>query len=181
MKDEGTNRGVGSAAGLSFAIVMSTYHDAVTDRLLQGAMTVLKAARVGEDQLAVVRVPGSFEVPQAARAAAETGQFAAVVCLGCIIRGETPHFDYIASAVAHGIARAAQDTGVPMTFGVLTTNTYDEALARAGGGSGNKGCEAAEAAIDIARVVHKLRSGAGSAPSTRSGGTPGVSRSGAVP
>ncbi len=181
MKDEGANRGVGSATGSSFAIVVSTYHDAVTGQLLRGAMKVLREAGVGEDQVAVVRVPGSFEVPQAARAAAETGRFAAVVCLGCIIRGETPHFDYIASAVTLGITRAAQDTGVPITFGVLTTNTYEEAAARAGGGSGNKGCEAAEAAIELARVVQGLRSGPKSAPSNRAGDEPGVAQPGAIP
>ena len=101
-------------------------------------------------------VPGAFEIPQAARAAAETGRFDAIVCLGCIIRGETPHFDYIASAVAHGITDAAGETGVPMAFGVLTTDTVEQATARSGPGPDNKGREAAAAAIEMAALYKSL-------------------------
>ena len=100
----------------------------------------------------------AFEVPFAARQAAQTRRFDAIVCLGCIVKGETPHFDYLASAVVHGISAASQDTGVPMSFGVLTTNTYEEALARAGDGPDNKGREAALAAVQLANVVRKLTS-----------------------
>jgi len=103
-----------------------------------------------------VRVPGAFEIPIAAQHAAESGRFDAIVCLGCVIRGETPHFDYICSAVAHGLAAGSAATGVPMAFGVLTTNSVEEALARAGDGPSNKGREAAVAAIEMAEVVAQL-------------------------
>jgi 6,7-dimethyl-8-ribityllumazine synthase len=104
-------------------------------------------------------VPGAYELPQAALRIGATGRFAAVVCLGCLIRGETPHFDYVAQAAAHGITRAAQVSGVPMTFGVLTTNTADEALARAGDGPANKGREAALAAVAMARLYRTVEDG----------------------
>jgi 6,7-dimethyl-8-ribityllumazine synthase len=104
----------------------------------------------------VLAVPGAFEIPQAARAAAESGRFDAIICLGCLIRGETPHFDYIAAAAAHGIMDAAGETGVPMAFGVLTTNTVEQATARAGDGPDNKGREAAAAAIEMAALFKSL-------------------------
>jgi len=107
----------------------------------------------------VVRVPGAYEIPIAAQHAAESGRFDAIVCLGCVIRGETPHFGYICSAVAHGLTNAASATGIPMAFGVLTTNSVEEALARAGDGPGNKGREAAAAAIEMAEVVAQLKQG----------------------
>jgi len=139
-----------------FAIVVSKYHDVVTDRLQAGALAALAAAGVAEGQVAVVRVPGAFEIPLAAQHAAESGRYEAIVCLGCVIRGETPHFEYIASSVAHAVMSAAAETGVPMTFGVLTTNSIEEALDRAGEGAGNKGHEAAVAAIEMASVVAQL-------------------------
>src|SRR6185436_4056349 len=111
---------------------------------------------VDRDEVTVVRVPGAYELPLAAQHAAESGRFDAVVCLGCLIRGETPHFEYIASAVSHGLTTAAAATGVPMAFGVLTTNSVEEALARAVEGAGNKGHEAAVAAIEMAQVVSQL-------------------------
>ena len=111
-------------------------------------------------------MPGAFEIPFAARQAAESGAFDAIVCLGCVIRGETPHFDYIASAVAHGITTASQASGVPMSFGVLTTNSWEEAVARAGSGSANKGWEAAMAAVELANVARRIR-GMGSAGADR--------------
>jgi 6,7-dimethyl-8-ribityllumazine synthase len=152
--------GSSSAAGLRFALVVSKYHDFVTDRLQNGAIGALSAASVAATAVTVIRVPGAFEIPIAAQAAAESGRFDAIVCLGCVIRGETPHFDYICSAVAHGLTAAAAATGVPMAFGVLTTNSVEEALARAGEGAGNKGREAAIAAIEMAQVVSELtRSG----------------------
>jgi 6,7-dimethyl-8-ribityllumazine synthase len=151
-----TIEGTSSAAGLRFALVVSKYHDFVTDRLQGGAIDALSAAGVPADGIMVIRVPGSFEIPLAAQVAAETGRFDAIVCLGCVIRGETPHFDYICSAVAHGLTTGAAATGVPMAFGVLTTNSIEEALARAGEGSSNKGREAAIAAIEMAQVVAKL-------------------------
>jgi len=141
---------------MRFALVVSKYHDFVTERLSAGAFAALSEAGAASDDIGVVRVPGAFELPLAAQVAAESGQYDAVVCLGCVIRGETPHFEYIASAVAHGLTTAAGVTGVPMTFGVLTTNSVEEALARAGDGPGNKGYEAALAAVEMASVVAQL-------------------------
>jgi len=117
----------------------------------------LTQANAGSADVEEFEVPGAFELPQAARAIAETGRFDAVVALGCVIRGETPHFNYICSAVAHGLTAAAGETGVPMTFGVLTTDTEDQAIARAGAGPDNKGFEAAAAAIEMARLFRALR------------------------
>ena len=139
------------------AIVVSTYNDFVTMRLRDGAIEALVGAGARDDAIVVVPVPGAYEIPQAARAAAASGRFDAIVCLGCVIRGETPHFEYLASAVAHGITAAAQVTGVPMTFGVLTTNSVEEAVERAGRGPANKGWEAAMAAVQLAAVVRGFR------------------------
>ena len=147
--------GSSSAGTHRFALVVSKYHDFVTDRLQKGALAALAAAGVDSTQVTVVRVPGAFEIPIAAQHAAETGRFDAVVCLGCLIRGETPHFDYIASAVSHGLTTAASATGVPMAFGVLTTNSAEEAVARAGDGPSNKGREAATAAFDMATLYQR--------------------------
>jgi 6,7-dimethyl-8-ribityllumazine synthase len=151
-----TIEGAGRAAGLRFAVVVSRYNDFVTDRLQAGALAALSAAGAAAADITVVRVPGAFEIPLAAQHAGEAGRFDAVVCLGCLIRGETPHFDFIASAVAHGLTEAAAATGVPMAFGVLTTNSVEEALARAVEGPGNKGHEAAMAAVQMAEVVAQL-------------------------
>jgi 6,7-dimethyl-8-ribityllumazine synthase len=137
---------------MRIAIVVSRFNDFVTDRLLAGAQQVLHEAGIADADVDVLRVPGAFELPVAAQRAAETGRVAAVVCLGCLIRGATPHFDYISSACAHGITAAAATTGVPMAFGVLTTNSVEEALERAGPGGDNKGREAAQAALDMARL-----------------------------
>lgn len=136
--------------------MVSKYNDFVTDRLQAGALSALAGAGVTAADVTVVRVPGAFEIPLAAQHAAESGRFDAVVCLGCLIRGETPHFEFIASAVAHGLTTAAAATGIPMAFGVLTTNSVEEALARAGDGPGNKGHEAAVAAIEMADVVAQV-------------------------
>jgi len=151
-----TIQGTGRATGFRFAVVVSKYNDFVTDRLQAGAVATLAARAAAPDDITVVRVPGAFEIPLAAQHAAESGRFDAIICLGCLIRGETPHFDYISSAVSHGLATAAAATGVPMAFGVLTTNSVEEALARAGDGPGNKGHEAAVAAIEMAEVVAQL-------------------------
>lgn len=138
------------------ALVVSQYHAFVTGRLEAGARAALGEAGVPEADIDTLAVPGAFELPQAAQRAAATGRWAAVVCLGCLIRGETPHFDYIARAAADGITRAAQRTGVPIAFGVLTTNTAEEALARAADGPANKGREAALAALAMARAYQAL-------------------------
>ncbi len=144
------------APGLQFAVIVSRYNDFVTDRLLAGAREGLEAGGVAEADVTVVRVPGAYEIPIAAQRAAETGRFAAVVALGCLIRGATPHFDYIASAVSHGLTAAAAATGVPIAFGVLTTNSAEEAIERVGPGTANKGWEAAMAAIEMATLLRAL-------------------------
>lgn len=145
--------GTGSAAGRRFAVVVSKYHDFVTGRLERGALAALEAAGVRLDDVTVVRVPGAFELPAAAQLAAKTHRFDAIVCLGCLVRGATPHFDFIAAAVAQGLTAATAATGVPITFGVLTTNSVEEALERAVEGPSNKGWEAAAAAIEMAAVA----------------------------
>jgi 6,7-dimethyl-8-ribityllumazine synthase len=138
------------------AIVASRFNDFVTDRLLAGAQEALRESGLTGDQVLVLRVPGAFEIPIAAQRVAESAGVDAVVCLGCLIRGATPHFEYIASACAHGITAAAAATGVPMAFGVLTTNSVEEALERAGAGDANKGREAALAALDTVRTLNTL-------------------------
>ena len=146
-----------SAKGMRFAVVVSKFNDFVTDRLQDGALAALTSAGVETGDITVLRVPGAFEIPSAARHAAATGTFQAVVCLGCLIRGATPHFEYISSACAHGIMAAQSKTGVPMAFGVLTTNSAEEALERAVAGPGNKGREAAEATLAMISLLSDLR------------------------
>jgi 6,7-dimethyl-8-ribityllumazine synthase len=149
-----------------FALVVSDYHLPITNGLEAGARLVLAEAGAGE-RIDRFVVPGAYEIPQIAQRVAESGRFAAVICLGCLIRGETPHFDYIAQAVSHGIMRAAQATGVPMAFGVLTTNTVVEAMARAGADRANKGREAAAAAVAMARLYQRLDRAEGGDPGAR--------------
>jgi 6,7-dimethyl-8-ribityllumazine synthase len=146
--------------GLRIALVVSDYHAFVTEGLERGARAALGEAGVADASVDRFGVPGAFEIPQAAQRIAETRAYAGVVCLGCLIRGETPHFDYIARAAAHGIMRAAQQTGVPMAFGVLTTGTADEALARSADGPGNKGREAAAAVLAMTRLYARFSEGA---------------------
>ena len=146
---------LGDASAFRFAVVASRFNEPITTSLRDAAVAALKEAGATDANVHVLSVPGAFEIPQAARAAAETGRFDAVVCLGCIIRGETPHFDYIASAVAHGLMTAAGETGIPMAFGVLTTDTV-EATARSGPGADNTGREAAAAAIEMAALNRSL-------------------------
>ena len=144
------------ATDYRFALVVSRYHDFVTDKLQAGALAAIAAAGGRTEDVVVLSVPGAFEIPSAARHAAETGRFDAIVCLGCLVRGATPHFDFIAAAVAHGLTAASAETAVPMTFGVLTTNSIEEALERATDGPANKGWEAAVAAIEMAEVAARL-------------------------
>ena len=138
------------------ALVVSEYHAFITSGLEAGARSALAEAGIADDAIESFAVPGAYELAQAAQRIAEDGRFTAIVCLGCLIRGETPHFDYIAQAAAQGILQAAQRTGVPIAFGVLTTNTADEAMARAGDGPQNKGVEAARAAVAMARLYARL-------------------------
>jgi 6,7-dimethyl-8-ribityllumazine synthase len=154
--------GTSTASGLRFAIVVARFNDFVTERLLAGALDALASAGAASDDVTTLRVPGSFEIPIAAQRAAETGHFAGIICLGCLIRGATPHFEYISSAVAHGLTSAAAATGIPMAFGVLTTNSAEEALERAQPGPTNKGWEAAMATVEMATLLARLdRPGAG--------------------
>ena len=144
---------------MRIALIVSTYHAFITDRLERGAREVLREAGLAGDDIQTFLVPGAYELAQAASRVAKSGEWSAIVCLGCLIRGETPHFDYIAQSAAHGITRAAQDSGVPVAFGVLTTHTAEEALARAGDGPGNKGREAAAAAIEMAALYARIDGG----------------------
>ena len=144
-------------SGFRFALVVSRFNDEITSKLSIGAHAALAEAGVATGDVEEYPVTGAYELPQAARAVAETGRFDAVVALGCVIRGDTPHFDYICAAAAHGLMAAAGDTGVPMAFGVLTTDTAAQAVARAGDGRDNKGFEAASAAIEMARLFRELR------------------------
>jgi 6,7-dimethyl-8-ribityllumazine synthase len=139
-----------------FAIVVSRFNEEITRGLLAGAREALADAGVGDDAVTVFHVPGAFEIPLAAKRAAESGEFAAVICLGCLIKGDTMHFEYIADAASHGIMRAALDTGVPIAFGVLTTLTDAQAEERSAPGPGNKGREAAAAALEMARLLRQM-------------------------
>jgi len=148
-------------AGLArFAVVVSRFNDAITSRLVDGARAALQEAGAQPDHVVAMSVPGAFELPQAARCAAESGNYDAIICLGCVIRGETAHFEYISAAVAHGLMEASGETGVPMAFGVLTTDTWEQAEARAGDGRDNKGFEAAAAALEMAELFATLRAAA---------------------
>jgi 6,7-dimethyl-8-ribityllumazine synthase len=139
-----------------FAIVVARFNDLVTDRLLDGAVDTLRRHGVGDEKMAIAHVPGSFEIPIVADRFAKTGKYAAVICLGAVIQGETTHHEYINHQVAAGIMRIGRETGVPTIFGVLTCQTTDQALARAGGKAGNKGAEAALAAIETVNVLRQI-------------------------
>lgn len=144
------------ARGRRFAIVAARFNEAVTGKLAEGAMACLRAHGIAEEDLVLAWVPGAFEIPLVARRLASSGGFDAVICLGAVIRGETAHFDHVAGQAAEGIRRAAEDTGVPVIFGVLATETFDQATDRAGGKHGNKGWEAAMAALETASVLEQL-------------------------
>jgi 6,7-dimethyl-8-ribityllumazine synthase len=146
-----------TAAGLRFAIVVSRFNSFVTERLLAGAMDALARTGAAADAIDVIKVPGSWEIPLVAGEAARQHRYDAVICLSAVIRGETPHFDYVAAEVSKGIAHAAVETGVPIAFGVLTTNTLEQAIDRAGTKGGNKGFDAAMTAIEMANLMRTLR------------------------
>lgn len=145
-----------NAAGCRFAIVVSRFNEEITDGLLQGAREALAGAAVRDEDVVVFRVPGAFEIPVTALRAARTGRFDAIICIGCLIKGDTMHFEYIASAACNGIADAATLTGIPMALGVLTTLTEEQAVERAAAGPGNKGREAALAALEMATLFKQL-------------------------
>ena len=150
-------RPAATAAGFRFAVVVSRFNSFITDRLLSGALDALEAAGAPAENIEVVRVPGSFEIPLAAKKLAEAARADAVIAIGCILRGETAHFDYIASEVARGVQLAQLDTGVPIIFCVLTCDTLEQAIDRAGLKSGNKGHEAGVAAVEMANLARQLR------------------------
>jgi len=149
-------RGQLNAAGLRFAIVVSQFNSFITDRLLAGALDALERTGATNEQIEIVRVPGSFEIPLAAKKLAAGGRFDSVICIGCVLRGETSHYDYVCSETARGIQLAQLDTGVPMAFCVLTCDTLEQAIDRAGLKGGNKGYEAGLAAVEMATLSRKL-------------------------
>ncbi|MDF1535578.1 MAG: 6,7-dimethyl-8-ribityllumazine synthase [bacterium] len=144
------------ATGLKTAVVASRFNDFITAKLIEGAVDCLVRHGSAEKDVTVIRVPGSFEIPAAAARAAGSGKFDAVICLGALIRGQTPHFDYIASEVTKGIAHVSLETGVPVTFGIITADTLEQAVDRAGAKAGNKGFEAAQSAIEMADLLKQI-------------------------
>jgi 6,7-dimethyl-8-ribityllumazine synthase len=165
-----------AAAGYRFAVIVSRFNSAITEALAAGARAALAEAGAAANDVEQFSVPGAFELPQAARCAAETGRFDAIVCLGCVIRGATPHFEYISAAVAHGIMETAGETGIPIAFGVLTTDTETQAAERAGSGRDNKGWEAAAAGIEMAVLFRQLGRAPARATARSFGFEPGGSR-----
>jgi 6,7-dimethyl-8-ribityllumazine synthase len=151
----GTDQATVSAKGFRFAIVASRWNDSLVSRLIDGALDALAELFVDEDAVEIFRVPGSFEIPLCALKAAESKKFDAVICLGVIIRGQTPHFEYIASETTRGIGEAGLKTGVPLLFGVITAENVDQAVDRAGVKLGNKGFEAATAAVELVNLYQE--------------------------
>jgi 6,7-dimethyl-8-ribityllumazine synthase len=149
-------RGDFQARGRHVAIVVSRFNELVTSKLLEGAVDGLRAHGIDGDDVLVAWVPGAFELPLVARRLAASGGYDAVICIGAVIRGDTAHFDHVAGQAATGIRTAAEETGVPVIFGVLTTDTFEQAMDRAGGKHGNKGWDAAMAAIETASVLEQL-------------------------
>ncbi|HEY5618892.1 MAG TPA: 6,7-dimethyl-8-ribityllumazine synthase [Vicinamibacterales bacterium] len=154
-------QGSHAASGCRFAIVVSRFNEEITEGLLEGARRALAEASVRDEDVVVLRVPGAFEIPVAALRAAKSGRFDAVICIGCLIKGETMHFEFIAGAACHAIAEAAASTGVPMALGVLTALTEEQAQQRASEGPENKGHEAALAAVEMATLFRRIRKGFG--------------------
>jgi 6,7-dimethyl-8-ribityllumazine synthase len=146
------------ADGLRFAIIVSRFNSFITDRLLAGALDGIARSGGKTSDVDIVRIPGAWEFPLTVRAVAERKQHDAILCLGAVIKGDTPHFDYVAGQAASGIAAASAETGIPVAFGVLTTNTVEQAIDRAGAKSGNKGFDAAMTAIEMANLLRSLRS-----------------------
>jgi 6,7-dimethyl-8-ribityllumazine synthase len=149
------------ASGMRLAVVAARFNGDVTKLLLEGALDELADRGVESDAVQVAWVPGAFEIPLAAKHLAESGELDAVICVGAVIRGDTAHFDYVAGECAAGVSRVGLDTGIPVSFGVLTTDDLDQALARAGGAEGNKGAEAAATAVEMVDLLRKLGKAAG--------------------
>lgn len=152
------HRGKTNAEGLRFAIVASRWNDFLTSKLIDGAVDALSSAGASEGDVEVFMVPGAFELPLAALKAAQTGKFDAVIAIGVVIRGETPHFDYVAGEAAKGVSSVSLETGVPVMFGVVTTETVEQAINRSGLKAGNKGYEAAMAAVEVANLYREMTS-----------------------
>lgn len=150
------------ASGLRFGVVVARFNHPICVRLLDGCVRELEQRGVRSEDVDVAWVPGAFELPLAARALASSGRYAAVITLGAVIRGGTPHFEYVCQGVTNGVVEVMRETGVPVAFGVLTTDDVEQALARAGGEDGNKGAEAALAALEMARLLDSIREGAAS-------------------
>lgn len=146
-----------SAAGLRFAIIVTRFNAFVTDRLLLGAIDALKRSGADEASIEIIRIPGAWEFPITAKAVAAQQRHDALICVGAVIRGDTPHFDYVAGEASSGLARIAAETGIPVAFGVLTTNTVEQAIDRSGAKSGNKGYDAAITAIEMANLLRQLK------------------------
>ncbi len=146
-----------NGAGLRFGVVVSRVNEFITSRLLDGALDALTRSGVRSDDVEIVRVPGSFEIPITAKKMAQMRRYDAIICLGALIRGETPHFDYLSAAVTQGVAQVALESGIPLSFGVLTTNSLEQAIERAGAKQGNKGWEAAIGAIEMANLFRHLK------------------------
>lgn len=144
------------AKGLRFCIIVSRFNDFITSRLLDGALDALIRHGADEKDIEVIKVPGSFEIPMVAKRLANKGIYNAIICLGTVIRGATPHFEYVAAEVSKGIATASMETGVPISFGIITSETIEQAIERAGSKSGNKGWDAAMTAIEMAQVIKKI-------------------------
>jgi 6,7-dimethyl-8-ribityllumazine synthase len=147
-----THQGKLNAEGFRFAVIASRWNDFITSRLVEGALDALERLGAAADSVELYRVPGSFEIPLLALKVAQTGNFDAVICVGTIIRGQTPHFDYIAGEVTKGIAQAGMQTGVPVVYGIVTADTLEQAIDRAGAKQGNKGFEAAMSAVELVNL-----------------------------
>ncbi len=144
------------AEGLRFGIVVSRFNDFIGERLLGGALDALNRSGADEANVDIFKVPGAFEIPMIAKKAALSGLYDAVICLGAVIRGSTPHFDYVAAEVSKGVANVSLEAGIPISFGVLTTDTLEQAIERAGSKAGNKGWDAAVAAIEMANLIRQM-------------------------
>lgn len=152
-------QGTPDGTGVRVAVVCARFNDLITGRMLDGVSHALSAMGVADDNIAVEWVPGAYELPLAARALADRDDVDAVIALGCVIRGDTPHFDYVAGGAADGLLRASMDTGVPVVFGVLTTENLDQAMERSDVGGADKGAEAAETAVEMVRLLQRVTGG----------------------
>jgi len=146
-----------SAKGLRFAIVLGRFNDFIGSRLLDGALDTLKRSGASEEDITVVKVPGALEMPLVAKTLASKGEYDAIICVGCVIRGATPHFEYVAAESAKGIARVSLESGCPVSFGVITADTIEQAIERAGTKAGNKGSAAALTAVEMANLLKSLK------------------------